>query len=121
MPGVLRRDPKTNRLRVMTADESDRINKERRLEYLRRQKNSEWAWMYNRSKWRKASREFRKENPLCAMCQGKGIVKASEIVDHIREHKGDEGLFWERSNWQALCRRCHLKKTAEDKRLARRV
>ncbi|WP_368028316.1 HNH endonuclease signature motif containing protein [Paenibacillus sp. DCT19] len=33
------------------------------------------------------------------------------MVDHIVPHKGDEGLFWDSTNWQALCKRCHDIKT----------
>ncbi|WP_409994286.1 HNH endonuclease [Pirellula sp. SH-Sr6A] len=38
---------------------------------------------------------------------------ASTIVDHITPHRGDETLFWARWNWQALCKRCHDRKTAQ--------
>jgi 5-methylcytosine-specific restriction protein A len=34
------------------------------------------------------------------------------VVDHIKPHKGDRGLFWELANHQALCKRCHDRKTA---------
>jgi 5-methylcytosine-specific restriction protein A len=39
-------------------------------------------------------------------------LTAATVVDHILAHKGDAGLFWKQSNWQALCRRCHNRKTA---------
>ena len=32
-------------------------------------------------------------------------------VDHIKPHRGDLKLFWDRSNWQALCHRHHSMKT----------
>lgn len=25
------------------------------------------------------------------------------VVDHVIAHKGDQRLFWDRSNWQVLC------------------
>jgi 5-methylcytosine-specific restriction endonuclease McrA len=28
-------------------------------------------------------------------------------VDHIIPHRGDDRLFWDRSNWQALCAHHH--------------
>jgi len=39
-------------------------------------------------------------------------VKAATVVDHIIAHKGNANLFWDESNWQALCKRCHNSKTA---------
>ncbi|WP_274631209.1 HNH endonuclease [Arvimicrobium flavum] len=29
------------------------------------------------------------------------------VVDHIFPHRGDEALFWDRSNWQPLCHDDH--------------
>jgi 5-methylcytosine-specific restriction endonuclease McrA len=29
------------------------------------------------------------------------------VVDHIQPHRGDQRLFWDRRNWQPLCRTCH--------------
>jgi tetratricopeptide (TPR) repeat protein len=36
----------------------------------------------------------------------------AEVVDHIVPHRADRKLFWDQSNWQALCRMHHSKKTA---------
>jgi len=41
-------------------------------------------------------------------------VQAATVVDHIKPHRGDKTLFWERSNWQALCKQCHDIKTAKE-------
>jgi len=34
-------------------------------------------------------------------------VEPARIVDHIRPHRGDLGLFWDSNNWQSLCWTCH--------------
>ena len=52
--------------------------------------------------WQKESRAFLGRNPTCKMCCAPSVV-----VDHIKPHRGNRTLFWDRSNWQALCRRCH--------------
>jgi 5-methylcytosine-specific restriction protein A len=52
-------------------------------------------------------------HPLCVECERVGKLIAATIVDHIISHKGDPILFWDESNWQALCRQCHNRKTAE--------
>jgi len=64
------------------------------------------------SRWRAARKRFLELNPLCVMCHRMGRLTAATIVDHMIPHQGDPGLFWKESNWQALCRRCHSRKTA---------
>lgn len=68
---------------------------------------------YN-SRWRKARKAFLQSHPLCEECLKHGrYVKATD-VDHIKAHRGDPKLFWDQSNWQALCHSCHSKKTARE-------
>jgi 5-methylcytosine-specific restriction protein A len=33
------------------------------------------------------------------------------VVDHRVPHRGDDHLFWDRSNWQAMSKPCHDEKT----------
>lgn len=65
--------------------------------------------------WRRARKWFLAQHPLCVMCQAQGRVSAATVVDHIRPHRGDQVLFWDRDNWQALCATCHnsIKQAAE--------
>ncbi|XZE36532.1 HNH endonuclease signature motif containing protein [Pirellulaceae bacterium SH501] len=62
--------------------------------------------------WRNARIGFLRENPFCVECAKDDRYIASTVVDHITPHRGDEVLFWARWNWQALCKRCHDRKTA---------
>jgi len=42
-------------------------------------------------------------------------MERAVVVDHIIPHRGDLALFWdEKNNWQALCHRCHSRKTARE-------
>lgn len=41
----------------------------------------------------------------------RGKYTKATVVDHVVPHRGEELLFWDRSNWRALCKRCHDKKT----------
>ncbi|ONH85370.1 HNH endonuclease [Thalassospira sp. MCCC 1A02803] len=66
------------------------------------------------SKWQKARAAFLREHPLCCQCQNEGYVVAATEVDHIIPHKGDQKLFWSRSNWQSLCKTHHSIKTAKE-------
>ena len=63
-------------------------------------------------RWQKRSAAFRRQHPLCVQCGLDPLDPVpAEVVDHIIPHKGDHRLFWDRSNWQSLCKRCHDRKT----------
>ena len=62
-------------------------------------------------KWQKARRQFLDAHPLCVECQKSGRYVKATVVDHIIPHRGDQKLFWDQSNWQALCKSCHDHKT----------
>ena len=49
--------------------------------------------------WRKARKQYLEAHPMCVECMKEGrYVKATD-VDHIVPHRGDQKLFWDRSNW----------------------
>jgi 5-methylcytosine-specific restriction protein A len=68
------------------------------------------------SRWRKVRACYLAEHPLCASCLGDGRLTAATVVDHVIAHGGDRQLFWDRNNWQALCKGCHDRKTGRDGR-----
>ena len=61
--------------------------------------------------WQAASKAFLAEHPTCAHCELVNVTTAAACVDHIQPHRGNEELFWRESNWMALCKRCHDRKT----------
>lgn len=66
------------------------------------------------ARWQRARRWFLRQNPLCASCKRKGFIRAATVVDHVVPHKGDHERMWDQDNWQALCKRCHDRKTANE-------
>lgn len=62
--------------------------------------------------WQKYRLRFLVANPLCVSCKTKGRIVPATVVDHIKPHKGDNVLFWNTTNHQAMCKTCHNKKTA---------
>ena len=54
------------------------------------------------SKWQRARAEFLKHHHWCVTCG-----KPANVVDHIKPHRGDQALFWNKSNWQPMCDHCH--------------
>ena len=64
--------------------------------------------------WNRARKRYLETHPLCVECLKAGrYVKATD-VDHIKPHRGDSVLFWDQSNWQALCHRHHSMKTRRE-------
>ena len=59
--------------------------------------------------WQKAREAHLAEHPLCVRCEADGRAIAATVVDHIVPHRGDQRLFWDRTNWQSLCATCHSK------------
>lgn len=67
-------------------------------------------------KWQVESKRYLRTHVLCAECLKKEppqYTKAT-VVDHITPHRGDQRLFWDRSNWQPLCKPCHDEKTGRE-------
>lgn len=77
-------------------------------------------------RWQKARAVHLEQHPFCVYCMREaGIVATSieaviiecaaravavpyaSVVDHKVPHRGDERLFWDRSNWQSLCATHH--------------
>ena len=74
---------------------------------------TKYSRLYGR-KWKEAKARFLANHPLCAQCRMDGLVRGADTVDHVTPHKGDESLFWDEANWQALCKRCHDRKTGRE-------
>lgn len=66
------------------------------------------------SRWRKAREGFLRKHPTCAHCELEGRVVPATIVDHNEPHRGNRKLFWDRTNWQPLCKMHHDRKTARE-------
>lgn len=63
-------------------------------------------------KFKRARAEFLAANPRCAV---PGCTNPATVLDHKKAHRGDQSLFWNRNNWQPLCRLHHdtLKQSIE--------
>ena len=64
------------------------------------------------AKWRRYRKAYLSQHVLCEECKKQGRTTLATVVDHIIPHKGDQQLFWDASNHQALCESCHNRKTA---------
>ena len=68
------------------------------------------------AKWQRERRKFLESNPFCVKCYEEGHITMATVVDHIIPHRGDQKLFWDRSNWQPLCEHHHNVKTMTEDR-----
>ena len=67
-------------------------------------------------KWQKAREHFLRQHPVCVRCQAEGRAELATVVDHRIPHRGDQQLFWDEGNWDALCVHHHSSaKQAEEK------
>lgn len=100
---------------VLVRDGSGRCDKHKHVE--RRESDARRGSAHERgytSAWQKARAAWLRAHPLCAKHDGRGEVVAATVVDHKVPHKGDKALFWDRNNWQSLCKPCHDEKTATE-------
>jgi 5-methylcytosine-specific restriction protein A len=65
---------------------------------------------YYTVRWRTRRRAVLTE--AAQICRHCGCVSLELEVDHVVPHRGDAELFWDAENLQALCPRCHGRKTA---------
>lgn len=63
------------------------------------------------NEWSRSRAAFLRLNPACAEHLKRGDFARATVVDHVEPHRGDQRLFWDRSNWQPLCAQCHGRKT----------
>lgn len=77
----------------------------------RRESSTQRGYGY---KWQVAREQFLREQPLCRKHKELGQIVVATVVDHIVPHRNDQALFWNRANWQPLCKPCHDLKTATE-------
>jgi len=81
-----------------------------RKPFERNNPNSEF---YNSRKWRNARAKYLEKHPLCENCKKKGLYVSAYLVDHITAiNKG--GSKFNEKNFQALCEKCHNKKSGKE-------
>ena len=66
-------------------------------------------------RWQKTRKGYLESHPLCVHCQAEGRTTAANEVDHIVPIQIAPMRKYDRTNWQALCKSCHSKKTAKDR------
>jgi 5-methylcytosine-specific restriction protein A len=79
--------------------------------------NAPWRNWYSLARWKRLRMEtFTRDRFTCAMCGQLQGDTSKLVADHIKPHRGNATLFWDRGNIQTLCAApCHAKrKQAEE-------
>ena len=63
--------------------------------------------LYQTARWQALRLQALQAEPLCRFCAKAGRVTPATVVDHIKDHKGNEALFFAQDNHQPLCKPCH--------------
>ena len=73
-----------------------------------RDQNAPWRAWYKTSRWQRLRWQVLTDAMFtCAMCRRLEGLSRNLVADHIRPHRGNDALFWDRENLQCLCRSCH--------------
>lgn len=70
---------------------------------------------YNSWPWRKFAKAFKEKNPVCVMCEAKGLAVPAKVVDHIVTINNG-GAKLDEANCQSLCESCHNRKSSHESR-----
>lgn len=63
-------------------------------------------------RWKRERLLFLRAHPMCECEVCNGQMLPATVVDHIVPHRGNRTLFWDQSNWCAMAKSCHDRKTA---------
>jgi len=77
--------------------------------------SEEMKYFYNSKSWRSLRNYKIQINPLCEMCESKGLIEPGKEIDHIEPLKDNPNKKLSLHNLQTLCRSCHSKKSVEDR------
>lgn len=72
---------------------------------------------YSTARWQKVRALHLRDKPLCVECEKKGIIKQANVLDHVIPHRINGSIdFFDSSNHQGLCTRCHNSKSAIERK-----
>jgi 5-methylcytosine-specific restriction protein A len=84
-----------------------------------------YTTFYSNAPWRKLRKVYLQSHPLCEHCKQQGIINNAVDIDHIHPinakdpyntQGGKYGNPLDPANLQALCKACHIKKTAKQRK-----
>src|SRR6478672_5027190 len=74
--------------------------------YETRRNAQPWRHWYWTQRWRKRSKAQLRSQPMCVLCQARGVDRPATVANHVVPHHGDHELFWH-GELNSLCSACH--------------
>lgn len=104
--GKLPKAPITHKVAPIGKSHSAEI-KVKRINAMAYQRQKSRQYRTSSKTWRSIRAEFLAANPLCVMCELKGLTRMATHLDHV------DGDSWNNNqgNYQGLCHSCHSTKT----------
>jgi hypothetical protein len=69
-------------------------------------RHAPWAAWYETAAWKRRRDYQLRIEPLCRMCNARGVVTPASVADHVTPHHGDYNAF-RLGQLQSLCGSCH--------------
>lgn len=79
-----------------------------------RRDSAAWNYLYKTKWWLETRTEQLLKEPFCRTCAVSGKRVKATVADHIKPHRGNLRLFYDKTNLQSQCQSCHSKKTKEE-------
>ncbi|MDN7145346.1 HNH endonuclease [Liquorilactobacillus mali] len=92
------------------------LNKYRYNKRMYNSDESKYQQFYKSTAWRRLSRRFLENNPICVKCYEDGVIRKADVVDHVQEVKDNWSRRLDESNLQALCNSHHNTKTRNERK-----
>ncbi|EJF00900.1 HNH endonuclease [Liquorilactobacillus mali] len=92
------------------------LNKYRYNKRMYNSNESKYQQFYKSTAWRRLSRRFLENNPICVKCYEDGVIRKADVVDHVQEVKDNWSRRLDESNLQALCNSHHNTKTRNERK-----
>jgi 5-methylcytosine-specific restriction endonuclease McrA len=96
------------------AEAKQRSEDERRWRDKLRREHDKYRHLYGLKSWKMLRISKLNESPMCEAKEKDGYPcrNGAYVVHHVKDHKGDPALFFDRENLQSLCKSHHDQETA---------
>ena len=95
-----------------------KVNRSWVKEYKKHERIKDMRWFYNSWSWRKFSKRYKNNYPLCCMCEEEGIATPTQVTDHIKTYEQQPAGFDlnnpQEKFMQPLCNQHHNSKSGKE-------
>ncbi|MDT2613515.1 HNH endonuclease [Enterococcus dongliensis] len=81
----------------------------------RKRTGGKYFQFYHSKEWKKASQLYKLNHPCCEDCLEEGIIRKTDVTDHVIELRDDWSKRLDESNYRSRCHYHHNLKTRQEK------